>query len=344
VRRRLHWRAFEALGDDGPPGLRAHHAEQAGELRRAFELYLRAGHDATRRFDDPGAAAWYGRAVAMARELHARGVRDAGEELVDASLLLGEILRLCGEHRLALGALDEAALHGMSDRQRAVAERIRGLIALAAGDPSRSVDCLQQAVGAALRAGERNMLCQTYIDLADALERLGQLPRAIDELGQAIDVITLGEGMKTTTPPDRLWRVGKALAEKLLAAGRLAEARDLATSALAHARRLGWQHAQGRISALLATICEAAGETGPALRHRANAIEEMRKLGDRRSTAELLIESANAARKKRRPDFEPPTGTWVANPDETLRLAARLAAEIGWDEGSEVAGARGDEP
>jgi serine/threonine-protein kinase len=340
VRRRLHWRAFEALGDGGPPGPRAHHAEHAGELRRAFDLYLRAGHDAARRFDDPGAAAWYGRAVATARELHARGVYNAAEELVDASLLLAEILRLCGQHGLALGTLDEAALHGTSDRQRAVADRVRGLIALATGDPAKAVDWLQQAVGAALRAGQRNMLCQTYIDLADALHGMGDLERAIAELDQAIDVITLGEGMKTVNPPDRLWRVGKALAEKLQAAGRLPEAREMALAALAHARRLGWQHAQGRISALLASICEAAGDAGSALRFRANAIDEMRKLGDRRSTAELLIESVHAAKKQRPVSENTPVATWIANPDETLRLAVRLAAEIGWDEGLAVADER----
>jgi tetratricopeptide (TPR) repeat protein len=343
VRRRLHWRAYEALGDGAPPGIRGHHAARAGELRRAFDLYLAAGHDAARRFDDPGAAAWYGQAVAMARALQARGERDASEELVDASLLLAELLRLSGEKRLALGTLDEAGLNPQSERQQAVADRIRGLIALRSGDPRKAISLLQRAVGAALRAGERNMLCQTYIDLADALVSTGQADRAIDELRQAIDVITLGEGMRTTTPPDRLWRVGKALAEKYLAAGKTAEAKEMALSAHAHARRLGWPLAQGRLSALLAQICEAADEHSPALRHRANAIEEMRRLGDRRSTAELLIESAKATRRRRRPDSEPITGTaWVANPDETLRLASRLAAEIGWDEGVELSD-RGDE-
>ena len=118
----------------------------------------------------------------------------------------------------------------------------------------------------------------------------------------------------------------------------------MAMGALAHARRLGWQHAQGRISALLASICEKAGDPSAALRHRANAIDEMRKLGDRRSTAELLIDSANAAKKKKAlPETQEASGTWVANPEETLRLAARLAAEIGWAEGSAVAG-RADEP
>jgi hypothetical protein len=92
--------------------------------------------------------------------------------------------------------------------------------------------------------------------------------------------------------------VGLALAERLAAAGRLAEAREAAGQALSFARQGGWAWARGRLYAVLADLSEQAGDRAAALRYRASAIEEMQILGDRRTTAELLIATARAARRR----------------------------------------------
>ncbi len=169
VRRRLHRRALDSLANQASSGILAHHAEQAGEIKRAYRFYMAAGTDAVRRFDDRGAARWYGRAAAMARELESRGVPGSPAELVDALLHLSEVLRLAGENRLAAAALDEAERHARTDRQRALGDRIHGMLAMATGDARAAVLHLQGAAGAALRAGDREALCQIYLDLAQAL-------------------------------------------------------------------------------------------------------------------------------------------------------------------------------
>jgi tetratricopeptide (TPR) repeat protein len=338
VRRRLHRRALDSLASQASSGILAHHAEQAGEIKRAYRFYMAAGTDAVRRFDDRGAARWYGRAAAMARELESRGVPGSPAELVDALLHLSEVLRLAGETRLATAALDEGERHARSDRQRALGDRIHGMLALATGDARAAVLHLQGAAGAALRAGDREALCQIYLDLAQALQSAGRAEEAIGELVQAIDVLTMGEGLERATGPERLWRIGLALAERLAASGRLAEARQAASQALSFARQGGWPWARGRLYALLAELSERAEDRAAALRYRACAIEEMQVLGDRRTTAELLIATARAARSRQEAGgAEASTDAeWAADPNETIRMAGRLAAEVGWREGVEL--------
>jgi tetratricopeptide (TPR) repeat protein len=314
VRRRLHRQVLDQLGASAPAGLLGHHAEQAGELRRAHRHYLEAGRDAERRFDDVGAALWYGRAVATARELESRGLPDAALDVVDASLRLAEVLRHADQPRLAAGALDEAMTRHTSDRQRALAQRTRGLIDLRTGDFTSAVSHLESAAGAALRAGDQDALCQIYLDLARALDRAGQGERALAELEQAIDVVTAGSGL-ASDGPDRLWRVGLALAARLPS---LPRARELVDRVLALATRRKAPVARARSLALGAELAGRAGDAAAARHQRAQAIDALRALGDRRGEAELLLAAGQ------------------------LEEAAEAAAEIGWTDGLErIAAAAG---
>ena len=77
-------------------------------------------------------------------------------------------------------------------------------------------------------------------------------------------------------------------------------------------------------------ICEAQGDYQSALSHRSKAIEEMRQLGDRRSTAELLIEAAQSYRRRER---DPKLARWAVAPADAMRMARELAGEIGWNDG-----------
>ncbi len=325
VRMQLHRRALRAYGDSGPAGIRAHHAEEVGELSTAYDLYIKAGTDSVRRFDDPGAAVWYGRAIACARQLHLGAMDGALPKLAEASVLLAEVLRQTGEYGLATGICEEAQLFGPDDKQRAMIHRTLGVIALSAGDAARATRFLRLAIGDALRSGKREFLCQCYLDSIQALDAQGKTQEATAELREGINIITMGEGLQTTQGPHRLWRLGLRLAERLAAANHLEEATETAQLALAAATRAGNSHARGRVSALLAQVCEAAGERSQALRHRSNAIDAMKSLGDRRSTAELLIETAKTEHGA--------SGMPGTDPSSALRLAHKLAMEIGWDEG-----------
>ena len=327
VRRNLHLRALMAYGQQGPSGIRGHHAEQAGAMEAAYDLYVEAGNNAVRRFDDPGAAVWHGRAVACARAMHAMGTEGARARLAGASVLLAEVLRQSGELSLAAGVCEEAKLFSPNDQQRAMIHRTLGVIAHSADDYERSVECIQLAIGDSLRAGDREFLCQCYLDLTASLEKQGRRAEAMKELEEGINVITLGDGLRITHGPDRLWRLGLKLAEQQLVQGDAEAALLTAKSSLALTQRSHSKHAQGRLSAMLARICEAAGERGAALRHRSNAIDALRSVGDRRSTAELLIETAKSSIASTK------NSVLESDSKSTMRLARKLALEVGWNEG-----------
>ena len=331
VRRALHQRALDLIGEQAAPGLVGHHAEHSGDMLRAYDCYLAAGHHAVNRFDDGGASIWYERALAVARHLHSHP--DAGARVARASYELADVLRCTGHARLGDKVLGEAIRRYPDETNSPEVARIQGRIAVACNDPSTSIEHFQRAIGMAMRAGTRDFLCETYIDLARALDRLGYREQAIAELSQAVDVLTVGQGLATGAGPDNLWYLGLNLAERCLAAGLASRAREIAGGALEQAKRVNSMRGRGRLSTLLARICDQLGQSAAAMRFRANAIDLMRQLGDRRSTAELLLD--NAAASKGRASTAPPTAhpDWRTDPTRGVRLASKLASEVGWQEG-----------
>jgi hypothetical protein len=302
---------------------------------RAYRYYLGAGTDALQRFDDVGAGTWYQRALSIARSRYALGERTAGEQVVKSALLLADVLRFTGRVKLAAGLLSEAELFGPSARQRAELAAARGRNSLSGNDAELAVIQLHAAIGAAVRIGDRDLICDTYIDLSRALSRAEREEDATAELAQAVDLLTVGQGLASANGPARLWYVGLLLAERYLFRGRLDQARATGEGALELARKGDSARGRARLSALLARVCDSLGEPSAAMRHRASAIDEVRRLGDRQSTAELLIDNARILRRTR--DLEPlGGGQWGSTPDRGLGLAGRLAGEVGWTRGVEL--------
>ena len=99
---------------------------------------------------------------------------------------------------------------------------------------------------------------------------------------------------------------------------------QLGEAALMHARRVKSRLGSARIQSFLATVCERAGQGPKAQRYREAAVEEMRKLGDRRGTAELRLAGTSPTRNLPR---------LSARLDE----ARVLADEVGWSEGARKA-------
>ena len=333
VLRGLHRRALSALDERTPAIVSAYHAEGAGEHERAYHAYLQAGEDAVRRFDDVGASRLFRRALDCARLLDSLGDARASGLVVDAALLLADVLRFTGRTGLAAGILDEAEPFHSTHEQRTRIAWARGRTAMSANEPSRAVKELRVAVGHAVRLGNRSLICHTYIDLARALDRAHRPADATRELAQVIDVATAGAGLPCTDGPAILWYVGLLLAERQLEAGKLDAARDIASGALDQARRSGSARGRARTSALLAKIYDTAGEPGAALRYLAHAIDEMRALGDRRSTAELLIEGATQNPRQPTTGLPATEAEEIIRGDRGLRVATRLAREVGWPEG-----------
>jgi eukaryotic-like serine/threonine-protein kinase len=330
TRRELSREILGRLGTALPLVVAAHHAEAAEDLDRALRAFVSAGDDAVRRFDDPRAAALYHRAITIARRQHAAGEPHAAEEIVEVSLRLADVLRYMGELPLAAGCLDEAELIAPDHVHHAGILRARGRIAMIGGSPAASIDLLRRAIGLAFRVGDTEFLCDTYLDLAAALSSGGGITDAVAELAEAVDALTLGEGLARAQRPLRLWLLGLRLAALHQRAGDLTAAHQVARDALLHAERTGSAIGQGRLHAALASILEHAGDAEGALAHQAKALEHMRRLGDRRTTAELLVACARVTAEL------PPTAARrrVSSGGDSARramdIAHQLAAEIGW--------------
>lgn len=318
VRRSLHDVARAWLGPMPPPALVAHHTDAAGLRAEAARRYADAGDVAVRQLDDTGAARCYSQALVCARAALVSGDL-APPELVAIAIRLAELLRATGELALARGILHEAESWGdQGPRLQALLTRALGQLLAAERDPATAVPYLQRAIGAAIATGDGALIADSYLDLASVLIRLGKGAVAATELAEGVDMMTLGEGPRSPRGPVNLWKVCLKQAQIAVASGDHADAAELA---LAQAVRVSSTVGVARCRALLATAYEHLGNQVIAERHRRAAVDEMRRMGDRRGTAELLLHGASAGR----------TAMRIA--PELLREARELAREVGWTEG-----------
>jgi hypothetical protein len=212
----------------------------------------------------------------------------------------------------------------------AMVDRAAAGIALSEGDVEGAVASLRRGVGRAISTGDMSLVCELYLDLSTALLRTGDAESALKELVECIDLATLGEGFTAIDGPEPFWRILRAQAQMINNAGDTYRALRLAEAALFHAQRVGSRLGAARVQQLLAQLCDKAGLGGKADRYRNAAISEMRNLGDRRATAELLLN-------------EQPTRQAVVVPGR-LTDAMTLSKEIGWTEGNERAKRKSSPP
>ena len=100
-----------------------------------------------------------------------------------------------------------------------------------------------------------------------------------------------------------------------------------------HAQRVKSRLGAARVQQLLAQLCDKAGLGGKAERYRLAAIQEMRTLGDRRATAELLLSDTPRA-----------AVVVPSRLSEAMSDAMQLTKEIGWTEGHERAKRKSNPP
>ncbi|CAN5272443.1 hypothetical protein BH11MYX1_BH11MYX1_35680 [soil metagenome] len=333
VRRSLHSHAAVAFAklthDDG---LLGHHHDLANHPREAIDLLRRAGDHAAAQLDDVGAGQFYYRALVAVRVAVQSGEIEDGAEkqFVALSVKLADVLRTRGDTALARGILAEA--RGWSSAQGLVAliDRASAALALSEGDVEGSIAALRRGVGRAIGSGDMNMVCDLYLDLANALMRHGDPESANRELVECIDLATLGEGFTTLDGPESFWRLLRAQAQIVETGGDPYRALRLAEAALFHAPRVRSRLGAARVQQLLASLCEKVGLAAKAERYRSAAITEIRGLGDRRATAELLLT-----------DLPTPGAAVMGN---RINDAATLSKEIGWTEGHERAKRKSNPP
>ncbi|HEY4238759.1 MAG TPA: protein kinase [Kofleriaceae bacterium] len=332
VRRRLHSAAAMAVAQVAPDvALLGHHHDLAGHAKEAIALLRRAGDQSADQLDDVGAGQFYYRALVCVRQAVQSGDDDGTAEgtFVQLSVRLAEVLRVRGETALARGVLAEARDWSGAPSLVAAIDRTSATIALSEGDTDGAIAWLRRGVGRAISAGDMNMVCELYLDLAQALLRAGHADVALNELVECVDLVTLGEGFTVIDGPEPLWRILRAQAQMIDNQGDSYRALRLAEAALFHAQRVTSRLGAARVQQLLAQLCERAGLGNKAERYRLAAISEMRALGDRRATAELMLGDAPSE---------------AASPDSLAEDAVALTKEIGWTEGHERAKRKSSPP
>ncbi len=333
VRRTLHAAAAAALrGSSASPAVLGHHNQMAGNLAIAAELLARSGDEAVHHFDDAGAAELYQRALASARQLMLSSDEDdARIRFVTIAVKLAEALRVGGELGLARGVVEEAKSY-CRDAPDLEAQLLRAgaHIVASEGHAQLAIDTLRRAIGLTIPTGKTELLCELYLDISATHLRNGDSAAASSELEEVVDLVTVGEGAGANHGPDILWRVLLRLAQLHAALDQPTRARDLGEHALRHARRVSSRVGSARVQAMLAAHYERLGNVQKAERYRQSAVDEMRRLGDRRGTAELLLQGVD------------PTRTLLRITPASLREARELALEVGWMEGAQRAGRRVD--
>ena len=335
VRRSLHASAASAVEQLAPDAaLLGHHHDLAGHAKDAIPLLRRAGDHAAEQLDDVGAGQFYYRALVAVRQAVQSGEDDGTQSVegsfVQLSVRLADVLRTRGETALARGVLAEARDWSGVPMLVSLIDRASASIALSEGDIEGAIASLRRGVGRAIATGDMNLVCELYLDLATALLRAGDPDTALHELVECIDLATLGEGFTAIDGPEPFWRILRAQAQMVDATGDSYKALRLAEAALFHAQRVRSRLGAARVQQLLAQLCEKAGLGGKAERYRLAAINEMRNLGDRRATAELLLNDVPARTAR----------VVTARIDDAIQLTR----EIGWTEGHERAKRKSSPP
>lgn len=324
VRRELHASALHQLeGAVSDALLLGHHHDMAGNLEDAAKLLMVAGDDAVHQLDDEGATALYQRAQANARTLMLQTNEiDHRILFVTLSVKLAEALRADDKIALARGIVEEAKTYcDGAPTLDAQLLRVSAHLLINGGKLDRAIETIRRAIGQLIMVGDMDLLAEFYLDLASMHERKEDVQAAIEELIEGTDLVTLGEGEKATSGPSALWRLLNRQARLQGILGRDEQTLRLAESALIHARRVRSRIGSAKVQTLLASHYEKLGNRELATQYRDAAVNEMRKLGDRRGTAELMLAGLT------------PTRTlWRIDP-EYLKEAKELADEVGWSEG-----------
>jgi len=329
VRRALHGIALDLLSQvTNEPALLGHHADLAGAAELASEHLMRAGDRAAHFLDDEGSSTLYQRALRAARGvLYTSDEEQHVQRYTELSVKLADALCASGQLGLARGVLDEARpwTSGLA-RLEALIGRTQAHLHQGDDDVAGATAALRKAIGHAIASGDGTLISDLYLDLATMLTRAGDAEAARRELEEGIDLVTLGEGMSALGGPPELWRMLVRLAQLASGAGDHARALVVGEHALQHAHRVASRLGSARIQVMLSTECDRLGDSDKAERYRQAAITELRELGDRRSTAELLLAVVSPGRTLLR--ITPPA----------VAEARTLAQEVGWTDGAMAEG------
>lgn len=330
-RRELHSQLGERLAREGfDPIVVAYHEYAAGSID-ATAILERAGDAAREAFDDDAAVRWFRAALERAR---AHGANVEERAIVRIALKLAVVFRYKGDLELSERLLRDVLALAMRRGERA--EQIGVLRALARLDlvkkqPVRAKEHLTSAIKVAFNDGDPGTMVDLYCELANVLTRLSDPGAAERELWEGLLLVTGGDGVDATEGPNQLWQMFAQLAQLVLESAGAADALPVAEAALRHAERAASPRAIARCRAFVGDCVEATGRGREAQQIRRRATDELRQIGDRRATAEMLLALAKTPSRSGRPSTDE-----RSEPDSQrawLKEAIQLADEVGWLEG-----------
>ena len=318
-RRALHRRVLELV--EGKPELvhvAARHAFEAGAGRVSLELQERAGDIAVSLADlDSAANIHYRRALDVGRwELR---LKDDDPQLLEIKRKAGHALRMSG-HLIAAEVMLEEALAGANGQG---ALRANLLLELARLDTARcrlddANARVTEGLKAAILVGDRDLMIELYLELAELLEALERREQAVSELNEGILLVTGGGTPEVNAEILGLWRLLHRLGTLQDRLDRVHEAVITAHQAVLQARGEGSLRGEATCLLWLGRLLMEQDERDDAREHMARAAELFRRLGDRQSSARCLMLQAELA-----PDHR----------DRLLKEASDLAEQVRWHDG-----------
>jgi serine/threonine-protein kinase len=289
----------------------------------AIERLAESAHYSERCFDDQSAADLVNAALRLcaAQPSSARAGLEA-----DLALLASRTMRSPDQSNSAVSMLEGElekphAPSDMAKMHSALAEQLSR-----AGRYAEAITALKRGLGAALAGGEPGVILDAYHELGKIYAAKGELDRALSELREGLDMVTLGEGPRAAVEFS-MWRYLLKVAEIHRAVGNLGDARQWIEHALFQSERLGSRLGLLRSHAQMAWVLRDLKQLALAEQHLARALDEARHYGDRLTTAELLIERARARASRGR----------LAEARRCCEEALRLAQGIQWAVGVEHA-------
>ncbi len=325
VRRQLHHIATQCIHRPGcAPGLLGHHLVESGKDQPAFPLLIEAGDSASYQGDISLAIRCYERSLHCSRRLllAANDTEDARAGFVKASVLLAESLRLHEKYRLAKALLEEATTYCMGETGlRAQIFRSLAHIQLAEEQPKQAEASLRSAISQVIPLGKVGILTELFVELSAVLVARNETHTAQQELEECISIVTVGEGIHTQKGPKQLWRAFLRLAELYQKNKDTNKALSYAKAAYNFTKSRNLLLGQAQANSVLADCYFDLQRLQEANTARKAALAQMRALGDRRGTAELLLREIDKA------------NTLQSISSASLREAKILASEVGWSDG-----------
>ena len=284
-----------------------------------IEALREAAVSAIASFDDPKAVRLLRTALKACRRL------DDDDRLQHEAHLIAELVDpFCFTDRVdeAISTLRKVLGTGQAPELESQMHRALGRCLSRKRDWSGAIDAYQRALGPLIAQGRRSALLELYADLARAHANGGNIKRGLRELGEGLDMCTLGDGPRAQIDVS-MWRYLLTASELHERAGELREARTWAEHSLFQSERRDESLGQMRSHESLGRLLRSLKQNMLSEQHVGRGLELARELGDRRTSTEFLLLRADLRNAAGRPD----------DAQRCLQEALRLATLLEWERG-----------